>query len=200
MKIREKLKKYWVPIAVFVLATAGLISLLPRSDNAADATIEFPTLIVTSDLPAGTDSSIVQLHVDVRLIPASARASGALASLGDIPHGLLNSHHVVGQQLLISSFDKNQVRAIGEGYVALSIRLDPQRWTGPYTASGQRVDIFDVGPTNVELISADAVIINAPATDIKPDDTSVVTFGVHRESVNAVLMAAKNDQVWVTSK
>ncbi len=202
MKVISVVKRFWIPLAVFVLTTAGLATLLPHSDDNADASIEIPTVVMTTDMPAGTDADIVRTNVEIRMLPTEARAIGALQSILDIPEGLLNSHHVIGQQVLTSSFDVSRVRAFGDDYVSLSIRLDPQRWTGPYSTAGQRVNIYEVQDgTNAVLISADAIIINAPSiTDLKPDDKSVVTFGVRRGTVAAVIVAATNEKIWVTSR
>lgn len=201
MKFIHGLKKYWIPVAVFILVTAGLLTLIPRSNDDATASTGMPTVVVTEELPVGTKSDVVRSKAKIRMIPVYARVVGALDSLDDIPDGLLVSEQAIGQQLLATSFNESQVRALGDDFVAVSIRLDPQRWVGPLSVSGQQVNIYDVQGVDAELIASNAVIINPPSTDgLKPDDKSVVTFGVKRESVAAVLLAAKNEQVWVTSK
>ena len=163
MRVISVVKRFWIPIAVFVLTTAGLTMLLPHSDDNADASIEIPTVVMASDMAAGTDADIVRTNVEIRMLPPEARAIGALQSILDIPEGLLNSHHVNGQQVLITSFDESKVRAFGDDYVSLSVRLDPQRWTGPYSTAGQRVNIYEVQENSkAVLISADAIIISAP--------------------------------------
>ena len=198
MTLAATLRRHWVTVTAFFLVLLGTLAVVPRGDEKADATKRIPTLVVTKSLDDGSSAAIVRTAVEVRDLDPEARASGALSSLDEIPEGVLVSDHVVGEQLLVSSFATDVVAALGPGFVSVSIRLDAQRWVGPFLTTGEAVDVFDVSDTGSTKIASKAVIIEAPsAAEVGPRDESIVTMGVPSSALPAVLSAAGAGRIWL---
>jgi len=201
MNIPQKLKKMAPAFTAFILVGGGTLLILPNqsSDNSGDDLV--PTVIMKTFVEAGTTTKDVALSVEITEIPKAARANGALSSLNQLPQGVLISDHVEGQQVLLTSFSKSSVAALGDNYVAVSVRLDTQRWLGPVRATGEFVNVYAVIPTSASIISLDAVVLDTPAIeDIKAKDESVISLGVKKETLVAVLSAARDNSLWLTGR
>ena len=200
MNIKFTLKRFGPAVLAFLLVVVGVLLVLPEDDNEAKANEEVPVVVAVSSLASGSTAGQVRNNAEVRMVPAALRASGAFTSIEDIPEGALAYSHVAGQQILKTSFSVNQLLALGDGYVAVSIRVESQRWVGPYVMSGKSVNIFDTNITTASLISADAVILGTPETsDLEPKQDTIISLGVREESLTAVLVAASENRVWLVS-
>jgi len=198
MTLATTLRRHWVTVTAFFLVLLGTLAVVPRGDEKADATKRISTLVLTKALDEGAPAEVVRAAVEVRDLDPEARATGALSSLDDIPEGVLVSDHVVGEQLLASSFAADKVAALGPGFVSVSIRLDSQRWVGPFLTTGDTVDVFDVSDTGSVKIAAKAVIIEAPpAGEVGPRDESIISMGVPASALPAVLSAASSGRIWL---
>lgn len=198
MTLATTLRRHWVTVTAFFLVLLGTLAVVPRGDESAVATERLPTLVVTAALESGSSTDLVRSAVEVRDLDPEARATGALSSIEEIPEGVLVSSHVVGEQLLASSFATDEVAALGAGFVSVSIRLDAQRWVGPFLTTGDTVDVFDVSDTGSVKIASKAVIIEAPsATEVGPRDESIVSMGVPSSALPAVLSAASAGRIWL---
>lgn len=185
-------------LAAFSLVAIGTLVALPNDDQAT-ADDRIPTVVATSRLASGTDTDSVRANVEVRELDPEARAAGALTSIDDIPDGVIAAPLVPGQQLLASSFASTSVAALGPDFVAVSVRLDPQQWVGPVIIAGNVVDVYDVFNEETTLVAHEAVILDAPAADgLAPQDETIVSLGVRKESLPAVLVAATNNRIWLT--
>lgn len=201
MKEKTKLTRHLPAVAAFLLVTAGTALALPRGGDGTTAASLVPTVVARAEIPAGTRSDEMRELVKLTGIPAGGRAEGALSSLDDIPDGVLLATHVPGQQVLTTSFAATPVAALGEGYVAVSMSLDPQRWTGPLRVTGQRVDIYGIESGGAVLLSPGAVVLDPSTTsDAASADESVVTFGIKEDTVSAVLLAASDKRIWLVGR
>lgn len=201
MTIPYTVRRLALPLLAFGLVGAGTLAALPDNEKPTDASQKAPTVVVVDAMSAGTPSVEVRSRVEVRDIDVSARADGAFSSVNDIPDGVLASDHVAGQQLLATSMADNVVEAVGEGYVAVSVRLDSQRWMGPVKTTGDTVDAYSITNGVATLISPNAVILDSPdIADLKPRDDAIVTLAVRRDSLGAVLVAASEDRLWLTGQ
>jgi hypothetical protein len=57
--------------------------------------------------------------------------------------------------------------------VAISVRLDSQRWVGPVLLTGRTVNVYDIDPEGPRLISPEAVVVEAESpnnVDPKQED------------------------------
>lgn len=202
MKIKSLGRKALPAAAVFSLTFVGVLALVPRDKSGSENLV--PVVVATRSLSDGTSSADVRKLAAVRMVPESARATGALASVAAMPDGVLAYDHVVGQQLLASSFAESHVRSLGKGFVAVSVKLDPQRWVGPWLEAGRIVDVYDTGDSALadpQLVAERAVILEVPdPADLKPNDDAIVSLGVPRASLTAVLLAAANNRVWLVGR
>ena len=185
-------------IGAFSLVAVGTLIALP-DDQSGKTPDLVPTVVATAVVEAGSSSNLLRNHVEVRDIAPSARADGALTSIEQIPDGVVTYDIVSGQQVLETSFSATSVAALGDGYVAVSVRLNPQQWVGPVIVAGNVVDVYDVFNEDTTLVAHRAVILDAPdVTSVEPNDETIVSLGVKRESLPDVLVAATNNRIWLT--
>lgn len=198
MNISSTIRRNLPAIGAFVLVTLGSLLVIPGGDGGAAADPRLPTVVAIAPIPKGALSTEITASVEVRLVAPEARAEGALSSVEEIPQGVVATDHVVGQQLLTSSFNGEQLRPVGEGYTAVSVRLDPQRWAGPLAVTGKIVDVYDVVDGEATLIASDAIIVSAPdAAALGSRDEAIVTIAVTDESLRNLLIAANSGSVWL---
>lgn len=198
VKDLQSLKRFTPAALAFVLVALGSLMILPKNDDVANADQRQPVLVLTGDVEAGTATADLVGLVDVKMLEADARATGALSSIDDLPEGVITSDHVTGQQLLVTSFATNVVEGLGEGFVAVSVRLDAQRWVGPLVTTGDVVDVYDIGVDAATPIARKAVVLEAPTpTDLGPRDEAVISLGVPETSLSAVLVAASENRIWL---
>lgn len=193
-----RLRRALLPTAAFVMSGLGALLVLPTNASTTDRGGLVPTVVVTARLDRGTTTNVLLEHVEVRQLPDIARADGAYSSAADIPDGVLTSTLVPGQQIVPESVAKSRVASLGRGYAAVSVRLDTQRWTGPVVATGEIVDVYTVTNGLAELISARAVILDAPPpADMKPRDDAIITLGVADTTLVRVIAAATEERLWL---
>lgn len=199
MKTKMMVKRYGSTVAVFALVSAGAWLALPNGgDGKDDGTDLVPVLVVTKAVAGGSSAADLESAVAVRRIAEADLPDGALSEKEDIPEGVVAYDHVAGQQLLVTSFADDPVAAVGEGRVAVSVRVDSQRWVGPYTTTGSVVDVYSLEDTGATKISGGAVILGSPATeDLTPKQDSIVTLAVRQETLQAVLIAANENRLWM---
>lgn len=195
MNITSKIKRATAPAVAFVCVGAGGLLLVP-GDEASEERL--PTLVAASDIVDGTDATRVRSRVEVRMLPPDARANGVLTSADEIPDGVLAYSHESGQQILTSSFAADRIAALGDNFVAVSIRVESPRWIGPLVTTGRIVDVYQVDAEEVRLITTDAVIVDAPDPEnLGAKDDSVVVLGVRKDALSAVVLAASNNAIWL---
>lgn len=202
MKLKTLARKSAPAVGVFSLTFLGVLALAPKDAPNDDSLV--PVVVATRTLADGTDVATVRGAAEVRMMPASARSEGALASLATLPEGVLAYDHVQGQQILATSFARNHVGSLGADFVAVSVTLDPQRWVGPWLQAGRIVDVYDTGEPSPTLAATRAVILDAPgdpaAADLEPTQDSVISLGVPKDSLTEVLAAAENGTVWLVGR
>jgi hypothetical protein len=200
MNMKFSIKRFGPAVLAFTLVVLGVLLVLPDDNDEVKANQDVPVVVAVNSLSSGASASQVRNNVEVRMVPETSRASGAISSIAELPDGALAYTHVAGQQILKTSFSVNQLLALGDGYVAVSIRVESQRWVGPYVMSGKSVNIYDTNITTASLISSDAVILGTPETeDLEPKQETIISLGVKQESLAAVLVAASEDRLWLVS-
>ena len=186
------------PLGAGLLVMVGTYALVGTSGDTAETNEDLvPTVVVIEPIAAGTDTAAISDVLEVRMLPSSVRPEGALSNLESIPPGVLTSDLVIGEQLLESSLALDKVDALGGGFTSISVRVDAQRWAGPYGATGDAVDIYRSGDL-IELIVSDAVIISAPSLEeLDPRAESIVTLAVPDEAVTGIISAASQNEIWM---
>ena len=186
------------PLGAGLLVMVGTYALVGTSGDTAETNEDLvPTVVVIEPIAAGTDTAAISDVLEVRMLPSSVRPEGALSNLESIPPGVLTSDVVIGEQLLESSVALDKVDALGGGFTSISVRVDAQRWAGPYGATGDAVDIYRSGDL-IELIVSDAVIISAPSLEeLDPRAESIVTLAVPDQAVTGIISAASQNEIWM---
>jgi hypothetical protein len=199
MKMKVLARTAAPAVGVFSLTFLGVLALAPKDSTNDDSLV--PVVVATRTLADGTESTTVRGAAEVRMVPDVARSEGALASLDELPIGVLAFDHVPGQQILATSFARNRVESLGADFVAVSVTLDPQRWVGPWLQAGRIVDVYDTREPGPILAAERAVILDAPqdpaAEDLEPTQDKVISLGVPKDALTEVLAAAENGTVWL---
>ncbi len=197
------MRRLGIPLAAGLLVTIGALALISspaNSDTTADLNL-IDTVVAVRPIEAGTSTDDLDGLVEIRQLPAQARANGALTNIDQLPAGTLVADHVAGQQVLTTSIADDPIDAIGDDLVAVSVRLDPQRWTGPFTTTGAVVDIYETSDIDTTLIVSEAQIIDAPDTaELDPRSEAVITLAVPVDGVTAVITAASTGQIWMVGR
>lgn len=185
--------------AAFAMTFVGVLALAPRGDDTDRDLV--PVLMATRGLSDGTSTDVVAGAVEVRMVPASVRADGAFTSADALPEGVLAYDLVPGQQVLSTAFAESRVRSLGDDYVAVSAKLDPQRWVGALLEAGRIVDVYDTTETGSVRIASRAVILQSPDTaDLAPSEDTLVSLGVPEASLADVLLAISNNRMWLVGR
>jgi hypothetical protein len=201
MTIKRNITKYLPAMLAFSFVLAGSWMLLPRDEDTADAEAQVSVVVLTRALAEGTPASEIRSAVTVRSLPAEAVADGAFDSIDDITDGVLAVDHAAGQQLTMLSFARNRVAAVGPDFVVTSVRMSAQNWSGAIRISGDVVDVYALTETGAAMVSPGAVVLDSPSLDdLQPTDDAVITIAVRRDSLPAVLVAAKEERLWLVGK
>jgi hypothetical protein len=194
-------------LLAFGLAVLGVLLLIGRSDDAtteATATTAvvasgLPTLVATVDVPAGTAVSELGPSVEVRDVPSTARAAGAVESLAGLPPGKLLTPLVPGQQILISAIADDPRDAVGTDLVAVSAVLAPERWLGPVKTTGDEVKVYAIGGDEAQAITT-ALVLSAPdPATVVIGQSVLLTLGVPTADVGRVIGAISGGGIWLAS-
>jgi hypothetical protein len=185
----------------FVLVAAGVLVLVSHSKTSSAITGELqPTLVATVAIPKGTSADQISSMVEVRMVSPNSRAAGAFSSVDELAPGIIGADHVAGQQILRTSFGPDPRSALGNGLVAVSVKLTPAQWTGPTGSTGNRVNVFAIGTANAELIALNVIVLDAPdASTLTPEQETVVTLGVPDSYVSRVIGAASGAGIWLVT-
>jgi hypothetical protein len=201
MTIKQNITKYLPAMLAFSFVLVGSWMLLPRDEDTASADAQVDVLVLDRAMPEGASASAVRDAASVRSLPAEAVTEGAFDSIDDIDGGVLAIDHAKGQQLTTLSFARNRVAAVGPEFVVTSVRMSAQNWSGALRISGDVVDVYALTETGVAMVSAGAVVLDSPSLDdLQPADEAVITIAVRRETLPAVLFAAREEQLWLVGK
>jgi len=201
MTIKQNITKYLPAMLAFSFVLVGSWMLLPRDEDTVSADAQVDVLVLDRAMPEGASASAVRDAASVRSLPAEAVTEGAFDSIDDIDGGVLAIDHAKGQQLTTLSFARNRVAAVGPEFVVTSVRMSAQNWSGALRISGDVVDVYALTETGAAMVSAGAVVLDSPSLDdLQPADEAVITIAVRRETLPAVLFAAREEQLWLVGK
>lgn len=201
MSMKRNITKYLPAMLAFSFVLAGSWMLLPRDEDTADADAQVNVVVLTRAMDEGTPAGEIRNAATVRSLPAEAVTDGAFDSIDDITDGVLAVDHAAGQQLTMLSFARNRVAAVGPDFVVTSVRMSAQNWSGALRISGDVVDVYALTDTGAAMVSPGAVVLDFPSLDdLQPTDDAVITIAVRRDSLPAVLLAAREERLWLVGK
>jgi len=188
-------------LGAFVLVAVGVLVLAGGNrTSSASADDLTPTVVAITGIEAGISVADLGSLVEVRMLPADARAQGAVASVGDLGSGVTAAPIVAGQQILRSSLVADVREDLGRGLVAVSAKLDPAQWAGPVATTGSRVDVYAIGGATADLIARGVVVLDAPdPSTLSPQQEAIITLGVQVGDVPRVIGAVSGAGIWLVT-
>jgi len=204
-RFRGRNTRVLAPLGVGIFVMVGTLALLREDASSTAGGVLVPTLVAARPIPASTPVAELAGYTEVRDLPAAARASGALGSAADLPtalsSGVVARELVAGQQVLTSSIAADPIAAVADDYVAVSVRLEPQQWVGPFQTTGATVAIYEIGETASRSLVDDARIVLSPdPTTLEPKSEAVITLAVPGNKVSAVVAAAATGKLWLVGR
>ena len=204
-RFRGRNTRLLAPLGVGVFVMVGTLSLLGNADSSTTEGTLVPTLVAARAIPASTPVAELGQFTEIRDLPESARATGALGSTADVPSeladGVVARELVPGQQVLSSSIAADPIAAVADDYVAVSVRLEPQRWVGPYQTTGATVAVYQIGETGSRAIVDEARIVLSPDPNgLDPKSEAVITLAVPGNRVADVVAAAATGKLWLVGR
>jgi hypothetical protein len=188
-------------LVAFILALVGVALLVDDRSAPLAAADGVPTVVATASVPAATTTAELLGYLEVRDLPPSARTTGALSSLDEVPDGVTTTPLAAGQQVLGTTVADDPRDQLGGDLVAVSVELEAQQWVGPVGTTGDLVDIYALGgtgATDATVVAIGVVVLDAPNPG-EDDDTSVVTLGVSRLDAARVVGAIAGDGIWLVT-
>jgi hypothetical protein len=201
MTIMRRIIKYLPAMLAFIFVLTGSWLLIPRDNDTAEAEANVNVLVLTRTLPKGSTAIDVLGSVSVRKLPPEAVVEGAFRSLSEISTGVLAIDHAAGQQLTSLSFVRNRVAAVGPDFVVTSVRMGAQSWTGAIRIAGDVVDVYALTDSGANLVTRGAVILDAPPlAEVQPGSESVITIAVRNDALAELLVAARDERLWLVGR
>jgi pilus assembly protein CpaB len=191
-------------LLAFGLAFIGVLLLVQQGESdGTDAEVvsevRVATVVATAEVAAGTPVSELGGSVEVRELPAPARAVGAVEALDGLPPGKLLTPLVPGQQVLISAVANDPLDDVGSGLVAVSVVLAPERWVGPVTTFGDEVRVYVVGGDEALPLTT-AYVLSAPdPASVGAGQSVLLTLGVPAAEAGRLIGAVSTTGIWLAS-
>ncbi len=208
--------------AIFTLfAALILISYVGGADSRAASKLDpVPVLVVVSPIAKGTPATGLKNAVQVRQIPKSAVAQGAVTSVAQLGARVADTSLVPGEQVLASRFvdpTSLQAVAIPKGLQEVSVMLTDQRVYGGQPSPGDSVGVFlstkQQGTTKLVLNHVLVTRVDgAPArqqssgsgvggssqTTSVQDSNVLVTLALGTHDAERVVWAAEHGSIWLS--
>jgi len=213
-------KKLMALISAAVLTVVGIVSLISYANGAEDRAYEgaklVEVLVVKTEIPAQTPASRITSAVQLKKVPASVKAAGAMTDLDAVSDLSTNTVLVPGEQVLSNRFgaapDKTKSSGLPTGMQEVSISLSSPRTPNGKVKAGDKVGIVasyaakggDGGYTNIiknnVLVThvSESVVGKAAGDDVGVP--TVVTFAVKPMDVEKIVNAAEFGKVWLTAQ
>jgi pilus assembly protein CpaB len=193
------------------------------ADRAAAGEESVKVLLVDEPIEAGTPAGELDGKVALERVPAKARAEGSVKSLRELGNRVTVTNLVVGEQLVEDRFVKpSTVRAgsksaLPDGFVEVSLSLDPERAAGGLVQLGGTVSVVGAldESTPIQLLVREIVVTDlrfenelgssgggddeAADADPAPSGKFLVTLGVDPVSAEQIVQAAAQGTVWLVA-
>lgn len=202
-----------------VLAAVLLLSYVAGADRRAAAALEPErVLVVAEPVARGTAAESLGSSVEVREVPGSAIAEGAVSDVAELAGRVTAVDLVPGEQVLAARFvdpadlESAQVPA---GLQEVSIQLNAERVYGGRPAAGDTVGVF---VTDTDARTTKAVVNNVLVTRVQggvqapvptdngtaqetssaPEATILLTLALNTRDAEMVVWGKENGGVWLS--
>ncbi|MDR7086072.1 pilus assembly protein CpaB [Aeromicrobium panaciterrae] len=212
-------KKLVAIVSAAVLAIMGIIALVNYANGADERAFDgaqlVEVLVVKDEIPAETPASRITTAVELKKVPVSVRAEGALTSLDSVRSLSTNVSLKPGEQLLKARFGAltgkdGKSSSLPAGMQEVSISLSAPRMPTGTIKAGDRVGLVvsyakqgnDGGYTNVIKNNLLVTRVSQSALGkVGADEAgvpSLVTFAVDPLDAERIVNAAEFGKVWLT--
>ena len=211
-------KKLVALVSAAALTVVGVVSLVTYANGAEDRAFKgaklVEVLVVKTEIPAETPVSRITSAVELKKVPASVKADGALTDLAVVKDLATNTNLVPGEQVLRGRFGavagKPKASSLPSGMQEVSIAVGSPRTPSGKVKVGDKVGIVasfaakggDGGYTNIimndVLVTHVSESVVAKATSEDPGVPILVTFAVKPMDVEKIVNAAEFGKVWLT--
>jgi len=176
-----------------------------------------PVLVVVSPIPKGTAASALHQAVQVKDLPKSAIAQGAVTSVAQLGTRVAAVNLVPGEQVLASRFvDAASLQSVSipKGLQEVSIMLTSQKVYGGLALPGDKVGVFLASKGTNKLVLNDVLITRvqsaasaqasngtagaSPQTGPPSDGAVMVTFALNTHDAEKVIWTAENGTIWLS--
>lgn len=201
-----------------LVAALILISYVGGADSRAASKLDpVPVLVVVSPIPKGTAGNALHQAVQVKELPKSAIAQGAVTSVAQLGTRVAAVNLVPGEQVLASRFvDAASLQSVSipKGLQEVSIMLTSQKVYGGQPLPGDKVGVFLASKGTNKLVLSDVLITRvqsaasaqasngtggASAQTGPPSDAAVmVTFALNTHDAEKVIWTAENGTIWLS--
>ncbi|MFH5824271.1 Flp pilus assembly protein CpaB [Georgenia sp. AZ-5] len=211
-------------VAAIVLAVLGgalVLTYVAAADERAMAGMEPATvLVVAQPVAQGTPAEDLADLVAPEELPAAAVVPGAVADLDDLAGKVATTDLQVGEQLLAARFAEPGVVDTGAveippGMHQVSVLLEPRRVVGGHLAPGDTVGAFVsfAEPARTRLAFNKVLVTDvqggitppaptdqeqAPAPDVAPTESVMVTLAVSAPDAERLVFAAEHGSLWLS--
>ncbi|VXB69271.1 Flp pilus assembly protein CpaB [Aeromicrobium sp. 9AM] len=213
-------KKLIALLSAAALVLVGVVSLITYANGAEDRAFKgaelVEVLVVKSEIPAQTPAGRITSAVELKKVPASVKADGALTDLDGVKDLATNTNLVPGEQVLRERFGavagKTKSSALPPGMQEVSISVSAPRTPNGKVKAGDKVGIVasyaakggDGGYTNIiqndMLVTHVSESVVGKATGEDAGVPMIVTFAVKPMDIERIVNAAEFGKVWLTAQ
>ena len=159
---RRRIVSAVVAAVLAVVAALILVSYVNGADQRARSALDpVPVLVVVSPVAKGTAATALGSEVQVKQVPKSAVAEGAVTSVAALGNRVASVDLVPGEQVLSSRFvDPASLQSvtIPKGMQEVSVLLTSKRVYGGDPQVGDRVGVFLSNQDSTKLVLNDVLI------------------------------------------
>lgn len=219
-------RRVWTVVVALVLGAIGTFVMVAYVRDAADRAAAgermVKVLLIDESIEVGTPAEELRDKVVLERIPAKARAEGSVTSVKQLGDRVAATNLVEGEQLVKGRFvDASVVRAgsgltLPDGFVEVSLSLDPERAAGGLVQRGGTVSVVasvdgDVASATIlrEILVTDVRFEDqlgtvggddeATEADPAPSGKFLLTVGVDSSSAELLVQAAEKGTVWLVA-
>ena len=209
-----------VAAVLTLFAALILIGYVGGADRRAASKLDpVPVLVVVSPIAKGTAATELKNAVQVKQLPKSAVAEGAVRDVSQLGTRVADVGLVPGEQVLGSRFvspTSLQAVSIPKGFQEVSVMLTTQRVYGGKPAAGDKVGVFlsTKSPGTTKLVLNDVLLTRVQSAGVVQassgvgggssqssavnDDNVLVTFALKTHDAERVVWTAEHGTIWLS--
>ena len=218
---RRRVVSAVVAALLAIVAAFILVNYVNGADQRARSALDpVPVLVVVAPVAKGTAATALGNEVQVKQIPKSAIAEGAVGSVADLGNRVAAVDLVPGEQVLSSRFvDAASLQSVSipKGMQEVSILLTSKRVYGGNPQAGDHVGVFLTSGDSTKLVFNDVLITRVAGGGTTPpasggvgsgssanqagtaqDVNVMVTFALTTHQAEQIVWTAEHGTIWLS--